>query len=243
MVLLVLFMSSWWVLEFCHTTATSCILTAWWRWRHMALMRTRLSMANEWLRQRCCVQAPHSSSALRMSLSLWTRCMTKGERRSQGPWWGADTSLGERERSLSAYIVAGLYFFSFSYYHPSLFSLSSPLLPLCSFSTHFQKCVHKKSVIVDKRETGWGLKLADRRRDEGKERESEVWGWSDGENGENEKRESGGALRLWQAGCSLNWWRRVWSSIHFNAPAEDRTAEQWIRELAATTCYRGFENS
>lgn len=46
--------------------------------------------------------------------------------------------------------------------------------------------------------------MADRRRDEGKERESEVWGWSDGENGENERRESEGALRLWQAGCPLN---------------------------------------
>lgn len=81
--------------------------------------------------------------------------------------------------------------------------------------------------------------MTDRRRDEGKERESEVWGWSDGENRENEKRESGGALRLWQAGCSLNWWRRVWSSTRFNAPAEDRTAEQCIRQLAAITCYRG----
>lgn len=232
-------MSSWWVLEFCRTTATSCILTAWWRWRRMALMRTRLSMANEWLRQRCCVRAPHSSSVLRMSLSLWTRCMTKGERRSQGPWWGADTSLGESER-LSVYLVTGLYFFSLTTIPFFPFSL---FFPLYSFSIHFQKCVHQKSVIVDKWETGWGLKLTDRRRDEGKERESEVWGWSDGENRENEKRESGGALRLWQAGCSLNWWHRVWSSTHFNAPAEDRTAEQCIRQLAAITCYRGFENS
>lgn len=133
-VLLALFMSSWWVLEFCRTTATSCTLTAWWRWRRTALMRTRLSMANEWLRQRCCVRAPHSSSVLRMSLSLWTRCMTKGERRSQGPWWGTDTSLGESER-LSVYLVMGLYFFSltthpffpfFSNFHSVFFQHTFP---------------------------------------------------------------------------------------------------------------------
>lgn len=143
----VLFISSWWALEFCHTTATSCILTAWWQWRRTVLMQTHSSMANEWLKQRCCVRAPHSSLVLHTSLSLWTRCMTKGEGRSQGPWWEADTSLGESERRLSVYWVASHYFFTFTYYHPSVFPLSSPLLPLYSFSTHFQKCVHKKSTV------------------------------------------------------------------------------------------------
>lgn len=208
-VLLALFMSSWWALEFCRTTATSCTLTAWWQWLRTALMQTRSSMANEWLRQQCCVRAPRSSLVLRMSLSLWTRCMTKGERRSPGPWWGADTSLGESKRRLSVSWVPSLYFFTFTCYHPPLFSLSSPLLPLYSFSTYFQKCVHEKSMLLEMKERQDEVSRWQTEGEMKERNESEVWGWSDGENGGNERRESGEALRLWEAGCPLNWWRGV----------------------------------
>lgn len=84
----------------------------------------------------------------------------------------------------------------------------------------------KEHVIADERERGWGLELADRRRDEGKEGESKVWGWVDGENGGNERR--GRVEELWGYGrlaALLNWWRRVWSS-HCNAPVEDRNTQR-----------------
>lgn len=149
-VLLALFMSSWWVLEFCRTTATSCILTAWWRWHRTALMQTRSLMANAWLRQRCCVQAPQSSLVLHTSLSLWTPCTTKGGRRSQGPWWGADTSLGERERSSSVYWESLFLHFYFLQPIPFFSSISTS----SSFFQHtFPKlCGEKEYVIVDERD-------------------------------------------------------------------------------------------
>lgn len=170
-VLLALFMSSWWVLEFCRTTATSCILTAWWRWHRTALMQTRSLMANAWLRQRCCVQAPQSSLVLHTSLSLWTPCTTKGGRRSQGPWWGADTSLGERERSSSVYWVFVPSLLLFTAHPFFLFHLHF----LFILSAHISKIVWRKRVCYcrwKRQDEVWRWQTEGEMKD--KERESEV---------------------------------------------------------------------
>lgn len=129
-------MSSCWVLESCRTTATSCTRTAWWRWHRTALMQTPSSMGNGLPRRQCCVQVPHSSLVPHTSLSLWTRCMTKGGRRNQGPWWGPDTSLGESERSLCMCKAS-------TYPHPFLFPLH---FFLCTLSAHISKNVCMKRV-------------------------------------------------------------------------------------------------
>lgn len=113
--------------------------------------------------------------------------------------------------------MESLHLFNPAHSHLPLSLLLFFLLPLffssssCDSSSSLHTVFPSLCVIVDEGRRGWGLGLAGRARDEGKEKGEEgslgLDRW--GEWGKWEERKNGG-LGLWQAGFPLIWWCWVW---------------------------------